>query len=229
MSRSRFEVSRTSARGDSHRYTFRVDVRSVRTEEGVGGGGACATTAAVFVVTHTHTHTTQQKPEAALSGRLVDAASAVSVSGLGQSAGVLCKRGKKKTTHRPQSCWHPRRREGGGGGWVCFEHACHAVCGHLGVAGCCWVFLCVERCPRFPLRRQNKEATRSTPRTAQRAHTGLFTRLKGRVEPPPPSSAPLPVKLQPRFGVLHKHAGVRHRFPTASRDFYAVVEPDCCA
>lgn len=49
------------------------------------------------------------------------------------------------------------------------------------------VFLCgVECCPRFPLRRQNKEATRSTPRTAQRAHTGLFTRLKGRGEPPHP-------------------------------------------
>lgn len=83
----------------------------------------------------------------------------------------------------------------------------------------------VECCPRFPLRRQNKEATRSTPRTAQRAHSGLFTRLKGRVEPP----TLLPVKLQPRFGGLHKHAGVRLRFPTRSRDFYAVVEPDCCA
>lgn len=30
-------------------------------------------------------------------------------------------------------------------------------------------------CPRFPLRRQNKEATRSTPRTVHNNNTGLFS------------------------------------------------------
>lgn len=66
----------------------------------------------------------------------------------------------------------------------------------VGILALLGFFCGVERCPRFPLRRQNKEATRSTPRTAQRAHTGLFTRLKGRVEPPP---TPLPGEATASF------------------------------
>lgn len=110
----------------------------------------------------------------ARTGRLVDAASAVNVWGLGQTLAVPCYRHNMLEKHSHQQ----RAAEWKLVGCVA-EHVCHVCGGEVFVlksreGGVCAVQC--ERCPRFPLRRQNKEATRSTPRTRRPVYRVKGTR-----------------------------------------------------
>lgn len=143
MSRSRFEVS-----WDVRARLTATDRRSWAISKAFGRGPS-ARRPPYLLQNCAHT------------GRLVDAASAVNVWGLGQTLAVPCYRHNiQKNTITAKGgvvktgCLCYRTRLPRLWLWVFFYSESGGICA-------VWC----ECCLRFPLRRQNKEATRSTPRT----------------------------------------------------------------